>query len=230
MPRNSDSTMEEPGTCTTKSPNSAKKARRRAAKDALAEKNVTEFVAPEAPLITGKIKDLAELISGVIWPLLSEIKKELFSSTNKVEQFINKIEELEDKIDDQEEEINVLKLEASRQEKSMEKITKSNSSFSGRLKSMILAQNSMEQRDRDRSIRLINLSYPSPITAWQAALSIYKDLIEPALRLALAAGEISTLPQCASVIEMCHPLPARGERRVLICKFLSRNIKTLFHR
>ena len=112
----------------------------------------------------------------------------------------------------------------------MEKITKSNSSVSGRLKALILAQNSVEQRDRDQSIRLINLSYPSPITAWQAACSLFKDLIEPALRLALAAGEISVLPQCASVIKIAHPLPSRGERQAMICKFQSRNLKYIFHR
>ena len=88
------------------------------------------------------------MISGTIWPLLAEIKRELFVSSNKVDQFIHKIEELEDRIDDQEEEITVLKLKAARHEESLERINESNLTFSGRLKALILTQNSLEQSTR----------------------------------------------------------------------------------
>jgi len=195
------STMEEVSISTSKSPNAVKKARRRAEKEALTLKNATKFVALEAPATSGKIKELAELITGTIWPLLAEIKREIFASSNKVDQFIHKVEELEDRIDDQEEEINVLKLNSARHEESLEKINQSNLTLSGRLKSLILTANNLEQRDRDKSIRIFNLSLPSPISAWKTALVIYDELVAPSLRLALAAGEISALPPCACCIE-----------------------------
>ena len=150
------------------------------------------------------------MITSTIWPLLIEIKRETFAASNKVDQFILKVEELEDRIDDQEEEINVLKLNSAKHQEALEKINQSNLTFSGSLKSLILTANNLEQRDRDKSIRIFNLSLPSPISAWKTALVIYDELVAPSLRLALAAGEISALPPCSCCIEMAHPLPARG--------------------
>ena len=186
--------MEETSIPTSKSPNAIKKARRRADKEALALKNETEFVDLEAPATSGKIKELAELITSTIWLLLIKIKRETFAASNKVDLFILKVEKLEDRIDDQEEEINVLKLNSAKHEEVLEKINQSNLTFSGRLKSLILTANNLEQRDRDKSIRIFNLSLPSPISAWKTALVIYDELVAPALRLALAAGEILALP------------------------------------
>jgi len=71
---------------------------------------------------------------------------------------------------------------------------------------------------------------PSPISAWSTALLVYDQLVAPALKLALAAGEISALPPVSCCIEMAHPLPTRGDRLAVIVKFCSRNLKNLFHR
>ncbi len=113
--------MEETSIPTSKSPNAIKKARRRADKEALALKNETEFVDLEAPATSGKIKELSELITTSIWPLLIEIKRETFSVSNKVDQFTLKFEELEDRFDDQEEEINVLKINSAKYEEAFRK-------------------------------------------------------------------------------------------------------------
>ena len=48
--------------------------------------------------------------------------------------------------------------------------------------------------------------------------------------LAKAAGEISSVPPCAAVLEAAHPLPSKNGKDVIICKFLSRNVKYLFHK
>jgi len=53
--------------------------------------------------------------------------------------------------------------------------------------------------------------------------------VEPALKLAKAAGEISSVPPCAAVLEAAHPLPSKKCKDVIIAKFLSRNIKYIFH-
>ena len=222
--------MEETIVPTTKSPNSIKKARRKAEKETLKLKNETEFIEIEAPVTSGKIKELSELITTSIWPLLIDIKRATFAVSNKVDQFTLKFEDLEDKVDDQQEDINVLKINSAKHQEAIEKINETNLAVAGSLKSLILTANSHQQRDRDKSIRIFNLVLPSPISAWSTAILVYDQLVSPALKLALAAGEISALPPVSCCIEMAHPLPTRGDRLAVIVKFCSRNIKNLFHR
>ena len=54
--------------------------------------------------------------------------------------------------------------------------------------------------------------------------------MEPALKLAKAAGEITFVPPCAAVLEAAHPLPSKNGKDVIIAKFLSRNIKYIYHK
>ena len=107
-------------------------------------KNETEFIEIEAPVTSGKIKELSELITTSIWPLLIDIKRATFAVSNKVDQFTLKFEELEDRFDDQEEEINVLKINSAKHQEAIEKINQSNLTVTGSLKSLILTANNQE--------------------------------------------------------------------------------------
>jgi len=66
---------------------------------------------------------------------------------------------------------------------------------------------------------------------WQTSLKLYHTLIIPSLELAVTSGELNSVPDCHSLIELAHPMPSNpGKPTVSIVKFISRNMKLLFLR
>ena len=73
-----------------------------------------------------------------IWPLLNDIKKQLFVSYTKVDDFMNKIDDLEDVIEDNKTLIQQLEVVVTKREIDIVNLVKSNASVLSRYKSLIL--------------------------------------------------------------------------------------------
>ena len=113
----------------------------------------------------------------------------------------------------------------------IEKLEAENSLISGRVHALEKANNLLEQRDRDKSCRVTNVPMEARTTPWQTSLKLYHTLIQPSLELAVTSGELNSVPDCHSLIELAHPMPSNpGKPTVSIVKFISRNMKLLFLR
>ena len=93
----------------------------------------------------------------------------------------------------------------------IEKLEAENSLISGRVHALEKANNLLEQRDRDKSCRVTNVPMEARTTPWQTSLKLYHTLIQPSLELAVTSGELNSVPDCHSLIEMAHPMPSNRE-------------------
>jgi len=159
----------------TLSPNSVKKAAKKAARAARAASKdaACDFVAEETPVLPAKIRDIADFIQLSIWPLLNDIKRQLSVSNAKADDFMDRIEDLEEIIEVNKTQIHQLQVVVTQRDTDMVNLVKSNSAVLSRYKSLILVQNNVEQRDRDRGIRFVNLKYHGPTTAWQCSRNLF---------------------------------------------------------
>ena len=127
------------------SPNSVKKAAKKAARAARAASKdaACDFVAEETPVLPAKIRDIADFMQLSIWPLLNDIKRQLFVSNAKADDFMDRIEDLEEVIEDNKTLIHQLQVVVTKREADMVNLVKSNASVLSRYKSLILVQNSV---------------------------------------------------------------------------------------
>jgi hypothetical protein len=93
--------------------------------------------------------------------------------------------------------------------------------------------NNLEQHGRSFSIRVNNFHLDAAIERDPPAIikKVYDDVFMPILKGAAEKKAISHIPSCYDMIEMAHPLPAKGGApKPIIVQFFNRNIKSLLFR
>jgi hypothetical protein len=90
--------------------------------------------------------------------------------------------------------------------------------------------NNLEQHGRSFSVRVNNFPLDGVDERDPPAIidKVYKQVFLPILTGAEAIKAISHIPSCYDMIEMAHPLPAKGgATKPIIVRFFNRNIKSL---
>jgi hypothetical protein len=90
--------------------------------------------------------------------------------------------------------------------------------------------NNLEQHRRSFSVRVNNLPLDGAEEKDPPAVikKVFDKVFLPILQGAASKQAISQVPSCYEMIEMAHPLPARGTGpKLIIVRFFNRNIKSL---
>jgi hypothetical protein len=94
--------------------------------------------------------------------------------------------------------------------------------------------NSLEQYNRKWSIRINDLHLPhaDETETKDVMQTVYDKVLLPIFQGAVSSGLLKTIPDCNSVLETAHILPAKSNDRPkpIIARFYSRNIRALVFR
>jgi len=94
--------------------------------------------------------------------------------------------------------------------------------------------NSLEQYHRKWSIRINDLPLPhaDETETKDVMQTVYNKVLLPIFQGAVSSGLLTTIPDCDSVLETAHILPAKSNDRPkpIIARFYSRNIRALVFR
>jgi hypothetical protein len=94
--------------------------------------------------------------------------------------------------------------------------------------------NSLEQYNRKWSIRINNLPLPhaDETETKDVMQTVYDKVLLPIFQGAVSSGLLNTIPDCNSVLETAHILPAKSNDRpkTIIARFYSRNVRALVFR
>jgi hypothetical protein len=94
--------------------------------------------------------------------------------------------------------------------------------------------NSLEQYNRKWSIRINDLHLPhaDETETEDVMQTVYDKVLLPIFQGAVSSGLLKTIPDCNSVLETAHILPAKSNDRPkpIIARFYSRNIRALVFR
>ena len=90
-----------------------------------------------------------------------------------------------------------------------------------------ICDNTQQQRNRAPSIKIYNFPVPAGTDHQRA---VYKTFIVPAMTKAVAAKELTRIPDCDEILEFGHGLKSFSKDAIpaIICRFASRNYKKIW--